>query len=154
MTGGYAVNVEAVPSRNLGGFTDEVVVLTDHPLEKEIHLTLGGKRTGPIDVVPETVRLSNVSPDEGASRTVMILVRNAPDTRIEVKKAPDNVKVEVVPADLKTGTAAKVRQYRMTVTVPPGTPTGLIQGTIVLSTDHPQAGTVRVPVDISVIGGF
>ncbi len=103
LPGGYVVNVEAVPSKNLGGFTDEVVVQTDHPLEKEIRLTVGGKRTGPIDVVPETVRLANVNPEDGASRTVMILVRNAPDTKIEVRSAPDNVKVEVVPADLKTG---------------------------------------------------
>jgi hypothetical protein len=112
--------------------------------------TVGGKRVGPISLVPETARIHNVNPDDGGSTTVMILVRNAPDTKFEVLEAPNNLKVEITPADVKIGTAAKVRQYRMTVTVPPDTPTGTIGGTIVLKTNHPLADRVRVPVDITV----
>ena len=38
----------------------------------------------------------------------------------------------------------------MTVTVPPGTPGGLVDDRIVLKTDHPQAGEIKIPVSIYV----
>ena len=40
----------------------------------------------------------------------------------------------------------------MTVTVPPGTEPGLIQGSIVLRTDHPSVSELTIPVNITVQG--
>jgi len=70
----------------------------------------------------------------------------------EVLSKPDNLKVEVTPSDVKIGSVAKVRQYRLTVTVPPGAPEGVTHSTIVLKSSHPQAERVTVPVDITVVG--
>ena len=40
----------------------------------------------------------------------------------------------------------------MTVTIPPRTPPGVIAGPIVLKTDHPLAGEVKIPVHVVVLG--
>src|SRR5205085_2507472 len=129
------------------------IVTTDHPDIKEIRLSVAGTRVGPIAVVPGTVRLHGLNPDDGGTAILMITVQNAPDTKIEVLEAPNNLKVEVRPSDVRTGTAAKVRQYRMTVTVPPDSPSGVIDGAIILKTDHPQVDRLKVPLDITVLGG-
>ena len=153
MTGGYLIEVELQPSKDLGVFREEIVVATDHPRVSEIRLTASGKRSGPISVIPEAIHQSNLRPDSGGSVSVMLLVRDAPETKFEVLSKPDNLKVEVIPADLRTGSAVMVRQYRVTVTVPPGTPSGEIEGVITLKSDHPLAEQVVIPVDIAVLGG-
>ena len=43
-------------------------------------------------------------------------------------------------------------QYLLTVTVPPGMPPGDIDDQIVLKTDHPKAGEVKIPVAIRIQG--
>ena len=153
MKGGFLITVEVKPSANLGVFQEEVIVTTDHPVLPEIRFTVGGKRDGPIRLTPDAVRMHQVKSDDGASTTIMISVRNAPDTKLEVVETPDNLKVEIIPSDLKTGTVAKVRQLKMVVTVPPGTPAGLIEGTITLKSDHPLARQVKIPVDVIILGG-
>ena len=153
MKGGYLVNVEVKPSNNLGVFQDDVIVTTNHPLLPEVKFTVGGKRVGPITLTPDSVRMHQVKSDEGATTTVIILVRNAPETKFEVVKKPDNLKVEIIPADVKAGSAAKIRRYKMIVTVPPGTPSGVIDETITLKSDHPQARQMKIAVDVIVLGG-
>jgi len=153
MKGGYLIKVEIKPSKSLGPFSEEIIVTTDHPLVKEVRLTIGGKREGPISVFPETAYLHNVSPEDGGTAAVMITVRGGTKTKLEVLEAPNNLKVEVAPVDVKTGTDVQVSRYRMTVTVPPDTASGIINGTIVLKSDHPLVNRVKVPVDITVLGG-
>ncbi|MHB1559685.1 MAG: hypothetical protein ACYC61_19735, partial [Isosphaeraceae bacterium] len=41
-------------------------------------------------------------------------------------------------------------QYRLTATVPPGTPSGAIYEPIVLKTDHPREPVLKIPVSIFV----
>jgi len=70
-----------------------------------------------------------------------------------VLKAPEKVKVTIVPVDEKTQDDTSksddpkktIRYYQLTVTVPPGLPTGVIHEDIVLGTDHPRASEIRVP---------
>lgn len=83
----------------------------------------------------------------------MILVRGADDTKFEVADCPKNLKVEIIKADVKSGSAVKVGQYRMIVTVPPGTPPGVILGEISLTSNHPQAERLKIPVDCTVLSG-
>lgn len=153
MKGGYLISVEIKPSTNLGVFQEEVIVTTDHPVLPEVRFTVGGKRDGPIRLTPDAVRMHQVKSDDGAATTIMISIRNAPDTKLEVVETPDNLKVEIIPSDVKIGTVAKVRQVKMIVTVPPGTPAGLIGGIITLKSDHPQARQVKIPVDVIILGG-
>jgi Protein of unknown function (DUF1573) len=153
MKGGFLINVELKPSKNLGAFQEEIVVTTDHPILPEVTLIVGGKRTGPISLTPDVVRMHQVKSADGAEMTMVIMVRNAPETKFEVVEKPDNLKVEIIPSDVNTGTIAKVRRYKMVVTVPPGTPAGLIDGAITLKSDHPQGRMVKIPVDVVVLGG-
>ena len=50
-------------------------------------------------------------------------------------------------------TATLKGRYRMTVTVPRGTPPGLIDDEIILKTDHPKVPEIKVPVNIVVGAG-
>jgi len=152
MTGGYRVDVELLPSKSLGAFNEEVIIATDHPLVKEVRISVGGKRVGPISMIPETARLHNVSSAEGATTTVMISVRNAPDTVFTVVQKPESLKVEVVPSEVLNGADAKVRRYKLNVTVPPDAPEGVITEPIILKSTHPQVDRISVSVDITVVG--
>ncbi len=67
-------------------------------------------------------------------------------------KKPDALKVAIAPVDEKIKENAAGRGYRMTVTVKPGTPAGVIDTPIQLKTDHPKAAEVVVPVEIQVLG--
>ncbi len=151
--GGYRIDVELLPTSDLGVFSEEVIVETDHPLVPEVRLVAAGKRTGAVSVFPEVVTMRNVQGIKGGESAVMILVRNASEsTKFEVAEKPENLKVTLVSADDKAGTSVKVRQLKMTVTVPPGTPPGITDGKIVLKSDHPQASRITIPVDVTVVG--
>jgi len=152
---GLLMDVRVKPSTALGPFSEELLIATDHPSRPELRLIVMGRLVGPINVAPEEVRLTNLAGDRGGQARLSIYVRGREDTRFTVTSAPTPLKVEVKPADEQAraaGPAASGRQYRLTVTVPPGTPPGEIVGTIELKTDHPQAGRISVPVRIVVVG--
>ena len=152
---GQLMEVRVKPSTALGPFSEELLIATDHPSRPELRLMVMGRLVGPINVAPEDVRLTNVSGERGGHALLSIYVRGQEDTKFTVVSAPAPLKVEVKPVDESArpaGTGAKGRQYRMTVTIPPGAPSGEIGGAIELKTDHPQAGRVSVPVRVVVVG--
>ena len=118
----------------LGRFLDEIVIKTDHPLMPEIKMSIGGNITGSITVIPERLRLPGVPGIQGASRDMMVLVRGGRPTKIEVVYHPDKINVRITPDD----TTTQKGRYKMTVTVPPGTAPGPVDGEIILKTDHPM----------------
>jgi hypothetical protein len=133
----------------LGSFRDEVVIETDNDLEPEVRLKVTGNVTGPISVLPARVRLVNVTSARGGSGEVTLMVRGGKPTKFEVAHKPDKVEVDIVPSE----TAKLKGSYRMTVTVPPGTPAGQINDPIIIKTDNPKAAELKVPVSILVLGG-
>ncbi|HZW29291.1 MAG TPA: DUF1573 domain-containing protein [Isosphaeraceae bacterium] len=143
---GYRVTVEIKPGMPEGAFQEELVIQTDHPKQPEVRLALVGRMIGPISVVPEGLRIPDVSSLRGAQRELILLVRGDHQTHFEVAHAPAKFQVEIARDDTPT---LKGR-YRMTVTVPPGTPPGPIKDSIILKTDHPKAHEVRIPVNIRV----
>lgn len=150
---GYRIHVDIHRGLPLGAFREEVIVLTDHPKKPETRLILSGKMVGPITVLPaQRVYLTDVSSSAGVEKDLTLLVRGQRETKFEVAQAPKNLKVEVVPGDKdpKGGKTSKVSRYRMIVTIPPGCPVGTIEDLIILKTDHPQAGELRIPVNIVV----
>lgn len=153
MPGGYLVKVKVLPSRNLGVFSEDVVITTDHPMLKEIRVNVGGRRDGPVTLTPDIARLHNVDSDTGGSMRISVTMRNAGDATLEVAEKPDILKVQIVPADLRTGTAAKVRQFWVNITVPPGTDPSVIEAPIVLKSNHPGAARITIPVDIAILPG-
>ncbi len=153
LKGGYQINVELKPSKILGRFSEEITVTTDHPLLKEIKVVVGGTRVGPVRIVPESVRFHNVYSEDGGSTSIILSVRNAPDTVFEVVQTPGNLKVEIIPSDVKTGTVAQVRLYKLVITVPPDSPSDVIEGTITLKSNHPDIRELKIPVYISILEG-
>jgi hypothetical protein len=143
---GYRVNVVIKPGMPQGAFTEELVIQTDHPHRPEVKMSLTGNMLGPISVVPEGLRLPDVSGLKGAQRDLTLLVRGRPDTHFEVAHAPAKLQVDIARDDTPTLPG----RYRMTVTVPPGTPSGWIKDSIILKTDHPRSSEVKIPVNIRV----
>lgn len=145
---GYKIEIEVTPGKELGSFADEVVVTTDHPLQKDLTLTVSGRIVGPISVVPEQLRAHDISSSAGGTLVASVWVRGDSETNFTVGSKPEALKVAVAADDAKLLATDKGRRYHLTVTVPPGTPAGQIRGEIVLKTDHPRADLVKIPVDI------
>ncbi len=141
---GYSINVEIKPGMPVGQFHEELVIQTDHPKRPELKVSVGGKVIGPIGVFPPGLRVRDITSRDGASRDVTLMVRGAKDTHFEVASAPQKLKVAIA----KDDAAGTKGRYRMTVTVPPGTPSGTVEGEIILKTDHPLANELKIPVDI------
>jgi len=141
---GYRVTVNVKGGLPLGAFREEVVIGTDHPQKPEVKLTVTGKMAGPISVSPERLRVLDVPSRTGGRGTVKLLVRGKKPTKFEVERKPENLKVEIEPSD----NPSQAGQYRMIVTIPPGTPPGSIEDLIILKTDHPKAGELRIPVNV------
>jgi hypothetical protein len=143
---GYKVTVEIKPGMPQGAFHEELVIQTDHPKQPEVKVSMTGTMIGPINVVPEALRIPNVSGLKGGHGELALLVRGGRDTQFKVEHAPAKLEVAIARADLP----AQKGRYRMTVTIPAGTPAGTIQDWIILKTDHPQAAEVKIRVNIRV----
>lgn len=144
VTQGTRVSVTMKPGMPLGRFLDEIVIETDHPLMPELKMSIGGSITGSITVIPDHLRLSGVPSVQGASRDMTVLVRGGRPTKFEVAYHPEKVNVRIAPDD----TTTQKGRYKLTVTVPPGTAAGPVDGEIILKTDHPSAHELKVPVSI------
>ncbi len=148
-TTGYRVEIDIKPGMPLGRFQDEIVIDTDHPLQPETKITITGNVTGPISVVPERLRMPNVVGKQGATREITLLVRGGDKTKFEVAHKPDKVEVAIAPSN----TGDSKGRYLMTVKVPAGTASGWVDDEIILKTDHPRAGELKIPVSIIVSNG-
>lgn len=152
---GLRVTVTLKPIPILGPFHEEFVIKTDHPRRAEIHREISGTIVGPLTFNPSAIRLSEVDPKKGDSFTSRISILGAESTTFKVLKAPEKVKVTIVPVDEKIQASASdktIRYYEMNVTVEPGLPTGVVREDIILGTDHPRAAEVRIPFYAQIVG--
>jgi len=140
---GYKVNLHVLPGFPIGLMREEVVIHTDHPLRPEIKLTVVGTVSGPVSVVPDRLRMVTVKSKDGAAGEVTLLVRGGQEAKFEVAQKPEKLEVAVEPTEAKG-------RYRMKVQVPKGTPSGLIDGEIVLKSDVPGVAELKVPVSFLV----
>jgi hypothetical protein len=147
-TKGYFVGIKLKPGMPIGAFREEIVLTTDHPNQTQIKLTAVGRSIGPVSMVPDRLRLTNISGKRGGQGEMVLLVRGRDEvTSFKIDSAPENLKVAIVSIDNPVKGSSR---YRLSVTVPPGTPAGQIEGTIILKSDHPLAGEIKVPVNIFV----
>lgn len=148
---GYRLEFTIKPSTEIGNFREEVVVETDHPQMKTLTLTVTGRLEGPVNVVPLTVRIDGATSSDGGSQSVVLSVTDHRETKFEVASKPESCQVDIQPASRLE--AGKARLYKMTVSVPPGTPPGVTKGEIVLKTDHPGVSRLSVPFEAVVLSG-
>jgi hypothetical protein len=141
--GGYKLTFHARPGLPLGSFREEVILTTDHPKQPEVKVTVVGKMSGPVNLIPDRLFMHQVNGKTGGRGDMIIAVRGGRETKCEVVKAPKGLEVGIAPA----GGTSKGR-YKLTVEVPPGTPAREIEGEIVIKTDHPRAATVTAPVSV------
>jgi len=139
---GREVTLTIKRGMQLGTFLEELMIKTDHPNEPELRLTVTGKIVGPITLNPPRLRLSGIPSKTGGTVGLNLFVQNHRETAFTVKQKPEKFKVEVEPGDK----ASKPGKYRLTVTVPPGMPTGTVDDEIILQTDHPYAKELKVPI--------
>jgi hypothetical protein len=132
----------------LGRFLEELVIETDHPGKSEIKLTITGNTTGSITVFPDRLSMSSVSSSKGATRDMTLLVREGRPTKFEVAHHPEKLDVKITPDD----TPIQKGRYKLTVTVARGTSAGRVIGDIILKTDHPRAGEMKIPVTVLISG--
>ncbi len=147
--GGYRLDIEIKPGMSLGSFREELVIETDNPDQSKVQTTLTGFTTGPISVMPDKLRMVTINAKEESKGQVNLLVRGGHSTNFYVIYKPKNVEVSIEPNETPT---LKGR-YRVSVTVPPGTPSGLVDDQIILHTDHPKVGELKIPVSIVVGSG-
>ena len=147
---GFKLEITVTPGKALAHFAEEILVKTDHPKQAEVMVVVQGRIVGPIAATPESLSLKNIRARQGGEGLVTLWVRNRKEpTTFTVAKAPPGLSVTVKPVE-SVSSDADGRPYRMTVTIPPGHPTGPIKGSIILKTDHPKAETVTIPVDMLV----
>jgi hypothetical protein len=147
--GGYRLDIQFKPGMGQGNFRDQLVIETDHPDQSKIEMTLTGFVTGPISIMPANLRMIDVRGKEGGAGQVNLLVRGGQPTNFTVAEKPKNIEVAVIP----NNTPSLKGRYRVTVTVPPGTPAGLVDGEIILHTDHPTVKELKIPVNILIRAG-
>jgi hypothetical protein len=139
--GGYRIDLVVKPGLPLGRFSDELVIETDHPLRKEVKISIHGFATGPISVVPDQVRMMGIKGALGGTHSISLLVRGGKEVNFKIVKKPENVEFTIARTDQKG-------RYRLTVVVPPGSSSGRIQEELIIHTDHPKAAEIKIPLTI------
>jgi hypothetical protein len=151
---GLRLDVTLKPSDELGEFAEQVTIKTNHPKMPEIVVPVRGKRIGPISVAPERIRL-NASSERGGRMNLVLMVREQEQTHFEVVRKPESLQVAIEPIEEAPASGSKVRRYRLKIEVPPGTPAGATDPNrpdeVVITTDHPRARTIRIPVTLVVM---
>jgi hypothetical protein len=148
---GSKLRIAVKPSKEVGDFHEEITVETDHPQMKTVTIGVAGRLEGPINVVPGAIRIDDASGSDGGSKFAVLTVADHRDTEFQVASKPDGVEVQVEPGN--SGVTGRARLYKMTVTIPPGTPPGVMKGEIVLKTDHPGVSRLSVPFEAVVLSG-
>jgi len=146
---GQKVAIKVKEGFPIGTMREEVVIHTDHKLRPEIKITVVGSVSGPVSVLPERLRMVTVKSSEGASSEITLLVRGGKAANFEVARKPDQLKISIEPSDLGDSKG----RYRLKVDIPKGTTPGYIDKDIILKTDLPNAGELKIPVNILVGAG-
>ena len=145
---GHLVTLTLQASPKLGKFNEELVVETDHPRRPKVSFLVQGVVEGPITTAPARVILHDATTKDGGSLDLTIRTRGQANTKFTVASKPEHIDVAIAPMGGPDQSGSGM--YRMTVTVPPSTPSGRIQGEVVLHTDNPNAAEVKVPIDVLV----
>ena len=143
--GGYVVTIEVKPSETIGDFAEILTITTDNPKRTEVKVPVHGRRVGPIRFNQPSIRIADATPSDGGSQDLVLIVTDRDQTNFEVAKAPEGVEIAIEPMD---SSKSKAKLYRLTATVAPGMEPGLIRDEIVLTTDHPGASRLSLPITV------
>ena len=149
----------------VGPFRQTTTILTNDPQRREVMLSVAGRFTGPVGVVPSQLAIGLLRVGQAATRDVCIysylpeslditgLKLSNPQTADYFDVTWDCLSVEEVREEGEAQSG-----YRVHVEVRPGLPSGAFQQTITLQTTSKSVPRVEIPVqgavvsDISVAG--
>ncbi len=146
---GYRVELEIQPGLPQGNLREELIIETDHPDQPHLQFTLTGTVTGPISIIPPALNMITVSGKKGGSNEITLLVKEGRSTSFTIAHKPEKVDVKLT----NNETPGLKGRYRLTVTVPEGSPAFQLDDQIILKTDHPRVEELRIPVSIVVGSG-
>ena len=113
-------------------------------MKPDVGFVLAGRVRLPIAVLPERIRMVDLSAKNGGEALTRLVVRGRRKTTFHVDHAPDHVQVEILPADPTNDSGT----YRLTARVLPGASPGRINGTLLISTDHPRQPELCIPLEL------
>lgn len=130
----------------VGALTGDIVVVTDHPKQKVLHIPLSGFVRPVFAVTPPVADLGQV--DGTRPFRFTLFVKNFATELIPLERAETDLPgatVEIAPV-----TAG--RAYKVHVAVPAGVPAGALSGTVHLFTASAKAPRIEVPVRGRILG--
>ena len=124
----------------VGALTGDIVVVTDHPRQKRLHIPLSGFVRPVFAVTPPVADLGEVDGSQPFRFTLD--VKNFATETIALERAESDLPgatIEILPV-----TAG--RAYKVRVAVPAGLPAGPLSGTVRIFTASPKVPQIEVPV--------
>jgi len=167
-TSGQYLRIMIAPGMPLGPFEQALIVESDDPEAEPVQLEITGTIIGPVSVVGSSwneqrgyITLGDIDGSQGGKASVFIKMvgDEALDFEARVAKvSPDFLKVTLGEPLLKEEGPHSSARVRLTVEVPPGTPTASHRGTaqgplgeILLETNHPLARQFKLGVKFLVL---
>lgn len=147
--GGTGVVRATVETKNFkGGIAKSVRVLTNDPANPEIHLVIKADVKTQVDIEPGYVRFVAVQGEPQRASLQTVWSEEKPDLSLLKAESPYpfvKVAVREAPEDERHA-GVSGRQWQVEVELDPDAPVGPLADFIVLTTDHPERRTVRLPL--------
>jgi hypothetical protein len=163
MTAGVEVAVTIKPGLEPGEIHQKISLKTNLQDVPDPDIKIGGRIGSPILIVGRewdqeigTIRLGSIDGAKGTRRELKLMVRGAHRQQIEL--SPPQVKPELLSVTLgEKEELGNVVAVPLTISIPPGSPaanylgyTPESTGEIVIPTNHPELGEVRLKVTFAV----
>lgn len=124
----------------LGAIAQEVVIHTDHKVQKNLVIPVSGFVRPPMWATPNEINLGEIEP--GQKVRLSVVVQNFLTEPMEITGVRfDGKEVESTVNEVMEG-----RKYTVWVTVAPGEEQGPVRGKLEIGTSHPKNPVVEVPV--------
>ena len=143
----------------VGPFEQEATILTNDPHSSQIKLTIVGKITAPLQVLPSAVTFSQLSASESARAEARVYAYRDEHLVITGEKFSDPATADKFVVSVEPLTSNQLREEAdarsgvlLRITAKSGLPLGAIRQTITLETNLAEYPTIEVPIEGTVTG--
>jgi len=135
----WRVTTTLDPESPVGALVEPVVIVTDHPLQKELELQVSGFVRPVVAVTPPSADFGNLK--RGVEKKGYVTVKTYATEPIAVTGA----EIDIPGATTSVQTMAEGRHYLVHVTLPATMANGPFAGALRVKTASPKAPSVEVP---------
>lgn len=136
----WRVDIELAEDSPVGALAETVVIHTDHPKQKMIHIPVSGFVRPTVAVTPPVADFGSIELKEAMSKALNI--RNFATEPIKVT----SVEEQINGIDAKLEPLSDGREYQVRLTLKPELGKGPFNGTLTIHTDSPKTPVIQVPV--------